>query len=255
MTSVLKEMCRVRTDLPEQPSVPAPSREASGGAPSQAEEGARGRAHLPAGPSQQAAPPAPPRGYLAAAEGGRGRRCAASRGWVGERAGDTPAASAPFPAWSAARAAGAAVRLRVRAAARRRPLLARPGASAPLLAGGECGAPARGRGLTFPGRRGGGWGRRGGPQDQAIEGSLVEGTWARRAGVGSGSGRLGARPGPAWTLGGASEVAAATPKGVPRVKALPAGGRGRGLHLRPPWEPHQHPQHRTGTVVPPSPGF
>lgn len=58
-------------------------------------------------PGERLAPPSRPSRVPG---GGRGRCCAASRGGVGELAGDTPAASYPFPARSAAGAAGAAVR-------------------------------------------------------------------------------------------------------------------------------------------------
>lgn len=148
MTSVLKKKCaEVRTDLPEQPSVPGPSREASGGAPSQAEEGRpRPRAppsgSFPAGGSS----PRPLAGTWRPRRAGRGRRCAASRGWVGERAGDTPAASAPFPAWSAARAAGAAVRSSAFAPPLAAALCSRAQALRLRSSRGECGAPSRGAG-------------------------------------------------------------------------------------------------------------
>ena len=66
----------------------------------------------------------------------------------------------------------------------------------------------------------------------------------------------GARPGPAWTLGGASEVAAATPGSAqgPSPSRWRAGPRSSpapslGAPLLTP------PQHRTGTVVPAVPGF
>ncbi|MXQ81125.1 hypothetical protein E5288_WYG012641 [Bos mutus] len=64
----------------------------------------------------------------------------------------------------------------------------------------------------------------------------------------------GARPGPAWTLGGASEVVAATP-----ASAQGQSPSRRGAHLRPPWELPKPPPHPAsiaqGRWSPPSLGF
>ena len=148
MTSVLRKKCpEVRTDLPEQPSVSGPSRDASGGAPSQEEEGRpRPRAppsgSFPAGGSS----PRPLAGTWRPRRAGRGRRCAVSRGRVGERAGDTPAASAPFLAWSVAKAAGAAVRSSAFAPPPAAALCSRAQALRLRSSRGECRAPSLGAG-------------------------------------------------------------------------------------------------------------
>ena len=94
-------------------------------------------------------------------------------------------------------------------------------------------------------------GRRGrGPQDRGIEGSLVERTWARRARSGIRV-RKTQEPGQALPgLWGALRKLWPRRRRVPRFKALPASGRGRGAHLRPPWEPPPPPpppaSHRNG---------
>lgn len=245
--------------FPSNPRSPLPAARASGEAPSQA-----GRAPGPRAPSsgslQRAAPPrAPSRVPVAAAEAGRGgaaRRHAA--GW--ESGQVTPGRLRPFSSMvcgqgSRGRCEGSAFAPPLAAS----PLLARPGApSAPLLAGGESGAPAgRGQGLTFPGRRGrrdgGGEERTPGPGDRGRPSGRNLGA-ARRSGIESG--RLGSPARPCLDSGGgASEVAAATP-GSAKVKALPAGGAGpREASPAPSWEPLQHPQHRTGRWSPPSLGF
>ena len=84
-------------------------------------------------------------------------------------------------------------------------------------------------------------GRRGrGPQDRGIEGSLVERTWARRARSGIRV-RKTQEPGQALPgLWGALRKLWPRRRRVPRFKALPASGRGRGAHLRPPWATQPH---------------
>ena len=76
-------------------------------------------------------------------------------------------------------------------------------------------------------------GRRGrGPQDRGIEGSLVERTWARRARSGIRV-RKTQEPGQALPgLWGALRKLWPRRRRVPRFKALPASGRGRGAPLR-----------------------
>lgn len=87
----------------------------------------------------------------------------------------------------------------------------------------------------------------------------MEGTWARRARSGIRV-RKTREPGQALPgLWGALRKLWPRRRRVPRVKALPAGGRGRGAHLRPPWEPPKPPPHPAsiaqGRWSPPSLGF
>lgn len=85
----------------------------------------------------------------------------------------------------------------------------------------------------------------------------MEGTWARRARSGIRV-RKSREPGQALPgLWGALRKLRPRRRGVPRVQALPAGGRGRGAHLRPPWEPPYSPPPNIaqGRWSPPSLGF
>lgn len=88
----------------------------------------------------------------------------------------------------------------------------------------------------------------------------MEGTWARRARSGIRV-RKTREPGQALPgLWGALRKLWPRRRRVPRVKALPAGGRGRGAHLRPPCEPPNPPPPHPASIAqgrwsPPSLGF
>ena len=70
--------------------------------------------------------------------------------------------------------------------------------------------------------------------------------------MGSGSGRLRSPARPCLDSGGRFGSCGRDAGECPGSKALSAGGRGRGAHLRPPWEPPSIPQ---GRWPPPSLGF
>ena len=260
-------MCSERNvispDLPEQSSVPRPGRAPSCGAPSQAEVGRpRPRAlpgrSLPGGRLL----PAVPREYLAAAAaGGQGaalcgvtRRGGRAGGW--ESGQVTPGGLRPFSSSVGGRGSRARCEeLRARAAARRRPLLPRPGTWAPLVAG-ECGAPSRWAGAKlFRGAEEKRWGEGERRRGAGVGSSPVQRTWARRAGSGI---RVPETREPGQALPGLwRALRKLSPRRlrVPRVEALPAGGRGRRAHLRPPWESTAAPSIPKGRWSPPPLGF
>lgn len=144
----------------------------------------------------------------------------ASRSWVGEPAGDIPAASSPFPAWRAAGTARAAVRSS--ALAPPPSVLTRAGrfGSAPRRV--SAGLRARRRIQTFPGR---GEEEVGGGRETLRAGvgsSRMEELGRGARGVGSGCGRLGQprRALPGLGVGDPWEVPTPRPA-VLRAKSLP----------------------------------
>lgn len=176
-----------------------------------------------------------------------GRRCAASRSWVGEPAGDIPAAASHFPAWSATGAARAAVRSSALAPPSA-PAACSRARQAPWLRSprGECGVSA-GRWVrklepNFSWARGEMGGGRETPRAGCREQS-EGGTWARHTGS-----RI-----RVWETGGAwqASLRLGWGWGVRKFphhglrcggqRPLPTKGRGRRVHLRPPCERPRRP--------------